>query len=232
MTSAFGKRDAVRLPTAAAQNTPPAHAKGASFRIAAIAVATGTVLALVLGGASDPRRPNQHAAEKFDGAPERPSFRPGPTTATPSYPVVSPITLCKGRYSLDHAMRETCVRMQEEAKLEVESMQLDDDVKKLCAGRYIHDWSMYATCARLQMAAKLPIAQKPERPEFDIVRKCETQWPDSVRMRDYCENEQEEARSRASGGWIDHRLAVACTGKWPHDWKMFMYCVDRETVRR
>jgi hypothetical protein len=126
-------------------------------------------------------------------------------------------------------MRETCIRSQEEAKLEVASIQIDDDVKRLCAKRYIHDWSMYATCAKSQMAAKLPATEKPDRPSFDIRRKCEEKWPDDYRMQDYCIRQQAEAQSRASGNWIDHRIAIHCTGKWPHDWNMFMYCVDGQT---
>jgi hypothetical protein len=232
MTAAFGKRGAARDAAAAPQSEPPIRSSLSPLKIASLAIAGGTLLALVSAAGS--RAPSGSSSGEAGELPVVRSnlvyTRPSLATATPSYPVISPITLCKGRFDLDHQMRETCVRMQEEARLQVESMSIDDDVKKLCAQRHVHDWSMYATCARLQMAAKLPVSAKPDRPQFDIVRKCETQWPDSYDMQQYCENKQEKARARSHGGWIDHRIAVSCTGKWPSDWDMFMYCVDRETA--
>jgi len=170
MTTTFGKRGTAQSAQVAPalQRAVAAPSGGPSYRVvAAIAVAVGTVAALVAGGSSDSRTPAPRAAEPVA---EQAEIR-GPSsltraslTAKPTYPVVTPITLCKGRYKQDYSMRETCVRMQEEAKLEVQSMRIDDDVKILCAGRYIHDWSMYATCARTQMVAKLPVAEKADRP--------------------------------------------------------------------
>ena len=149
----------------------------------------------------------------------------------PAYPVVTPMTICKDRYKLDYAMRDACIRSQEEAKLEATTIEIDDDVKMLCARRYIHDWTMYVACAKTQMAAKLPANQKPDRPRFDITRKCQERWPSDSRMEEYCIRQQEEARSR-EGGWIDHRTAVGCANQWPSDWTMFMHCVDEQTPAR
>ena len=238
MATTFGKRGAVLGADVAPapRRAADAHSEGPSYKVvAAIAIAAGTVAALFAGGSSGLRQPVPQAVEAVTEQAELPvpsSRIRVSATATPTYPVVTPMTLCKDRYKQDYQMRETCVRMQEEAKLEVQSMQIDDDVKVLCAGRYIHDWSMYATCARMQMAAKLPVSEKADRPRFDISQKCETQWPNDRSMQNHCSGQQEQARARASGGWIDHTVAVTCTGRWPHDWTMFMHCVDREMGSR
>jgi hypothetical protein len=233
MATSFGKRGLASSAATSATASTPQQTLPHPYRKATIACG-GVILVILftaarLGqGATVPATSNEKTGGPVSQSASAPPFRKE-TAAVPTYPVVTPITLCKDRYTLDYQMRETCIRSQEEAKLEVASIQIDDDVKRLCAKRYIHDWSMYATCAKSQMAAKLPATEKPDRPSFDIRRKCEEKWPDDYRMQDYCIRQQAEAQSRASGNWIDHRIAIHCTGKWPHDWNMFMYCVDGQT---
>jgi hypothetical protein len=168
---------------------------------------------------------------KNDAAEIAPQLAPPLATASAEamFPVVTPETICKQRYPHDYAMRETCVRLQDEAKLAVQALRIDDDVKVLCAKRYVHDWSLYVVCAKQQMTAKLPPSERPDRPKFDIRTKCQRKWPQDFRMEEHCIKEQETAQSEAAGGWIDARIAVHCTDQWPHDWSMFMYCVRNET---
>lgn len=236
MATSFGKRGLASSSATSSTASTPQEALPHPYR--KVTVASGGLILVILltaamfgQGATVPATSNEKTGEPVSQPASPAPFRKE-GAAVPTYPVVAPITLCKDRYKLDYQMRDTCIRSQEEAKLEAASIQIDDDVKALCAKRYIHDWSMYVTCAKSQMAAKLPAREKPDRPRFDIRRKCEEQWPDDYRMQEYCIKQQAGAQSRASGGWIDHNIAIHCTSKWPHDWNMFMYCVDGQTKAR
>jgi hypothetical protein len=227
----FGKRGVASL--GSSSTSRPTAAPASIYRrttiFAGIVVACTLLVAGVVGNNTPPPpTPSAGASEVLQPTP---SGTGAQASAAPAYPVVTPMTICKERYKLDYSMRDACIRSQEEAKVEAEAMQIDDDVKSLCARRYIHDWTMYASCARTQMAAKLPLNQKPDRPRFDIARKCQESWPGDYRMEENCIRKQEDARAKV-GGWIDHRIAVGCTDQWPSDWHMFMYCVDNQTAAR
>ena len=47
-------------------------------------------------------------------------------------------------------------------------------------------------------------------------------------MRQYCENNQEDAKAWASRTVIDDDIALHCTQKWPEDWEMFKYCANNQ----
>ena len=58
--------------------------------------------------------------------------------------------------------------------------------------------------------------------------KCERKWKDNWEMRQYCENNQEDAKAWASRTVIDDDIALHCTQKWPEDWEMFKYCANNQ----
>lgn len=58
--------------------------------------------------------------------------------------------------------------------------------------------------------------------------KCERAWKDNWSMREYCENNQEEAKRWASSTVIDDDVAIRCTRSWPDDWSMFKYCATQQ----
>jgi hypothetical protein len=230
MAQGFGRRGTVTLGSSST-NTSNVGSTNISRKVAivaGVALAFALLVARVVG--RDPQPPPPVGIDA-DGYVQPTRSGTGKQLAAPTYPVVTPMTICKARYKLDYAMRDACMRNQEEAKGEAAVMQIDDDVKVLCAKRHIHDWTMYVACARRQMASKLPANDKPDRRRFDIVRRCQERWPNDYRMEEYCTRQQEEARSKA-GGWIDHGIAVHCTEQWPADWNMFMYCVDNQTAAR
>lgn len=146
----------------------------------------------------------------------------------PTYPVITPETLCKERYPLNFERRNNCVRIQNEAKLEAGTFRIDDNVKMLCAKRYIYDWSMYVACAKEQMKVEVPDSDKPDRPHFDIGAKCLEKWPTNKSLEKYCIANQQKARAKASNYYIDNGVAVRCAGDYPADWELFIYCVEKQ----
>jgi hypothetical protein len=224
MSQSFGKRG-VAKPLA-----PPVSRKTGRWisRTAATAIVIGTAVLIVaqVAGTSSVPKQDLSAPERFD-EPSRVETVVAQTLS--NYPVVSPATLCKERYPLDYEMRDTCVRVQNEAKQTANSIRIDDDVKASCTKRYTHDWDMFLTCAKEQMAAKLPDADKPDRPRFDITSMCREKWPTKYEMEEYCIKEQQKARDEADGLLHDSEITVRCTGEWPTDWSMFVYCVKNES---
>jgi hypothetical protein len=228
MNKPFGKR----LPPREAPIIKQARIPSIALSILAIGVVAVAISMLALSKPS-PRvsdtTPQQPSATGLDehstGTPNQAIY----AGATPTFPVINPITHCKARYPLDYEMRDVCIRNQDEAKLTANTIRIDDDVRVLCAERYPHDWSMYLVCSKKQMSAKLSDEEKPDRPDFDIVTKCREEWPRNYRMEEHCIGKQEEARDQAASPTIDDEIAIRCTSEWPSDWQMFIHCVEQQT---
>ena len=142
----FGKRGgSQRLPAAphfADASKQTSHGYVKIIGIAALTLFISFVAVSLLGKQSQSSPPSSSGPRHVSSppAPQAPhAVYWQPRSATPTFPVVTPETLCKERHRLNYDMRDTCVRMQETAKLEADNIQIDDDVKVLCAKRYIHD---------------------------------------------------------------------------------------------
>lgn len=216
----FGKRGSAHIsPAPAAQPSPW------TFRRLSAMAAGAILLTSFLSRPNPPSEAPAAAAAEATG----PAYPEPDTLQQDIRPVVIPHVRCKAKYPLDHHMRDVCETQQNEAEYTSTTFQIDPDVGILCTKRYPEDWVMFVTCAQSQMSAKRPAADKPDRPRFDIGKKCREEWPNNYQMQDYCVERQDEAMARA-GNWIDRDIAVLCTDEWPSDWTMFMHCVDGQTA--
>jgi hypothetical protein len=223
VSQVFGKREPRPEPPAARGR------KGSPVALLFFAVAGIAVAYLIAARGSDPLSKRVPEAKIHSASEPRVALdtiaAPLQTASRPNFPVSTPETLCKARYPMDMERRYTCVRVQNEAKLEAETFRIDDDVKAMCADRYIDDWSMYVTCAKQEMQSQVPDSDKPDRPKFDIGARCIEQWPTNKGMQKYCIKNQEHARTKAQDHYIDNTIAVMCTAEHPADWELFVYCV-------
>lgn len=69
-------------------------------------------------------------------------------------------------------------------------------------------------------------------PSFSIAEMCRAKWPRDYSMEEYCQKQQEDARSWARGRNIETRIAVECARRWSEDWSMYAYCVKKEEEAR
>ena len=225
----FGKR----APTRREIRTYQKSSSPTSRRMISISLGGAAVLGVcsIVFGLTE--RSNHVAATASSDAPAYPRSL-SPTTDKSAvgdvYPTGDEKVECRHRYPIDHSMRATCLRVQEEARWAAMNMQIDDDVGRLCSGRHKNSWSLYLTCVKSQLEAKHRPSELQDRPKFDIVTKCEKEWPADFSMREHCIRRQEAARDKALGmrHRVDDAIATKCALTWRHDWNMYDYCMTQQ----
>lgn len=80
--------------------------------------------------------------------------------------------------------------------------------------------------AKSDPPAPVPMGLVADKPDYNIVRMCDDQWPGRA-MRDHCINENERARAKADGQWIPEAVGTKCAEHWPRSWTMYMACVEK-----
>lgn len=150
----------------------------------------------------------------------------------PAYPSLNIITVCREKWPRDFHMRSVCEDDQRNSKQTAEQGDFSTEVRVICAGKWPEDWHMYLVCARDQAVAQMPADQRPTEPTGKIADYCRGEWGSNYRMREDCEESQEEAKGEIKGRNIDDEIAVRCAAEWSNNWRMFKDCVDTQSAAK
>jgi hypothetical protein len=56
---------------------------------------------------------------------------------------------------------------------------------------------------------------------------CRDRWNGNMRMRDYCEEQQESAREAVRGNRYSDEAEKTCRNRWSENHVMFKYCLEK-----
>jgi hypothetical protein len=84
----------------------------------------------------------------------------------------------------------------------------------------------FLICLIATFSVPLSPAQAKTEWTASIFERCRAEWKGDMRMRDYCEEQQEKARDELRSMRPTDDIESECTSRWGDDYRMLKHCLE------